>query len=212
MIIILNRKKTNYLIITFLLLLILKIIGGLLFFSLASPVLGEGQKLTIVIDPGHGGRDPGANVGNILEKEINLDIAKRIKTYLENRGYKVHLTRTTDTNLVNWKDRGSYQRASLKERVDIAKKQSYPILISIHCNSSGNKNHLPQTIGRGFRGEKLASNIQQELSQLRTTNRQAAVGNTIFWITLLSLQYCRDGFLSMNKIEKCFVRRILDKG
>ena len=179
MIIILNRKKTNYLIITFLLLLILKIIRGLLFFSLASPVLGEGQKLTIVIDPGHGGRDPGANVGNILEKEINLDIAKRIKTYLENRGYKVHLTRTTDTNLVNWKDRGSYQRASLKERLDIAKKQSYPILISIHCNSSGNKNYFgPQTFYKegDLEGEKLATNIQRELSQLRNTNRQAAVG------------------------------------
>lgn len=179
MIIILNRKKTTYLVITFLLLFVLKIIGGLLFFALASPVLGDGQRITIVIDPGHGGRDPGANVGALLEKEINLDIAKRVKSYLENQGYRVHLTRTTDTNLVNWKKNGSYQRASLQERIDIAKKHSYPILISIHCNSSSNRNHSgPQTFYKegDLEGEKLAVHIQGQLAQLRKTNRQAATG------------------------------------
>lgn len=179
MIIILNRRKTTYLAIAFLLIFVLKIIGGLLFFSLVSPVLGKGERVTIVIDPGHGGRDPGANVGDILEKEINLDIAKRVRTYLQNQGQKVYLTRTNDTNLVNWKENGSYQRASLKERIEIANKQNYPILISIHCNSSGNRNHSgPQTFYKDgdLEGEKLATNIQQQLSQVSNTKRQAASG------------------------------------
>ncbi|MFO8111887.1 MAG: N-acetylmuramoyl-L-alanine amidase [Desulfosalsimonadaceae bacterium] len=85
----------------------------------------------IVIDPGHGGKDPGAPgaVAGIYEKDVVLDIslmlAKKIKRDL---GLEVVLTRTTDTYL------------TLEERTAIANTQRADLFISIHANASRNKN------------------------------------------------------------------------
>lgn len=80
---------------------------------------------TIVIDPGHGGRDPGA-VGslNSKEKDIVLDIAKRLQKKLQQSGkYIVHLTREGDTTM------------SLAERVDFANAGRTDLFISLHVNA-----------------------------------------------------------------------------
>jgi N-acetylmuramoyl-L-alanine amidase len=80
---------------------------------------------TIVIDPGHGGKDPGAISHNGLkEKNLNLTISKYIKEGLEKQGFKVILTRTKDTYL------------TLLDRVRIAKKNKADLFISIHTNSN----------------------------------------------------------------------------
>ncbi|HOJ49708.1 MAG TPA: N-acetylmuramoyl-L-alanine amidase [Spirochaetota bacterium] len=83
--------------------------------------------LTIVIDPGHGGKDPGAIKNGIKEKEINLKVALLLKKIIKDKIPKVRviLTRDTDTYL------------SLQERVDIANNYSNnnAIFISIHTNS-----------------------------------------------------------------------------
>jgi N-acetylmuramoyl-L-alanine amidase len=80
---------------------------------------------TIVIDPGHGGRDPGAIGKNgTQEKDITLDVAIKLKERLAAlNGFNVLLTRKTDRTL------------SLAERVDFAKANSADIFISIHVNS-----------------------------------------------------------------------------
>lgn len=88
---------------------------------------------TVVIDPGHGGHDPGA-IGprGIKEKHINLKIAKELKNIIEKKGKeigieKVYLTRSTDRFI------------SLEERTAIAQKLNADLFISIHCNASKNK-------------------------------------------------------------------------
>jgi len=80
---------------------------------------------TIVIDPGHGGRDPGAiGVLGTQEKDIVLDIAKRLKEKLQASGrYHVVLTRETDTTM------------SLSERVKFANSGRTDLFISLHVNA-----------------------------------------------------------------------------
>lgn len=83
------------------------------------------QKLTIVIDPGHGGKDPGA-IGTKGTKEaaMNLDVATRLKTLLEAQGHTVILTRTTDTYV------------SLDGRTKFANQKKADLFISIHFNAN----------------------------------------------------------------------------
>ena len=58
----------------------------------------------IVIDPGHGGIDGGTNVGDLLEKNINLDIGLKLKKELKKEGYKVIMTREKDESLEKYSD------------------------------------------------------------------------------------------------------------
>ena len=88
---------------------------------------------TVVIDPGHGGHDPGA-IGptGLKEKNVNLRIAKALKAKLERDGKKfgierVYLTRSSDRFI------------PLEERTAIAKKRYADLFISIHCNAAKNK-------------------------------------------------------------------------
>lgn len=86
------------------------------------------QVKTIVIDPGHGGKDPGAINNGIKEKDFNLDVAKHLARVLKSAGYTVHLTRSND------------KFVGLYERTDIARKYDADLFISLHANSSKNKN------------------------------------------------------------------------
>lgn len=82
------------------------------------------QVKTIVIDPGHGGRDPGT-IGELgtLEKNITLDVARRLKERLErNYGYRILLTRNGD------------EKISLRERVEFANAHQADLFISVHVN------------------------------------------------------------------------------
>ena len=61
---------------------------------------GKESKKTIVIDAGHGGSDPGKiGINKVLEKDINLKIAYKLRTFLEMEGIQVIMTRETDTGL-----------------------------------------------------------------------------------------------------------------
>ena len=82
---------------------------------------------TMVIDPGHGGSNPGARsvADGRLEKEFTLDWARRLTPLLEKRGWRVFLTRTNDANV------------SLADRVAFAEQQCADLFLSLHFNSSG---------------------------------------------------------------------------
>lgn len=92
--------------------------------------LPEAPKL-IVIDPGHGGTDPGKqNLRlKIDEKDMTLDVALRLKKLLEVRGYKVVLTRTTDTRFSN------SPAVDLPMRAEVANKARADLFISLHFNA-----------------------------------------------------------------------------
>lgn len=83
------------------------------------------QLKNIVIDPGHGGKDPGAiSRRGLQEKKINLIIAGCLKQELERQGFKVTMTRSKDVYL------------TLAERTNIAKRHNADLFISIHTNSN----------------------------------------------------------------------------
>src|SRR5699024_1774165 len=82
-------------------------------------------KKTIVIDPGHGGRDPGTSGNGLVEKSIALDISKKVEKKLISEGYVVIMTRSTDKYL------------ELGERTSIANNAKADLFLSIHVNSGG---------------------------------------------------------------------------
>lgn len=91
----------------------------------AQPAVYLGRIRKIIIDPGHGGRDPGA-IGRtgLKEKDVCLDIAKRLKTILEAKGIEVILTRPYDKTLV------------LSDRSNLANSRDADLFVSIHANAN----------------------------------------------------------------------------
>jgi N-acetylmuramoyl-L-alanine amidase len=86
------------------------------------------KKKRIVIDPGHGGKDVGAQGSGLNEKDIVLSSAKHLKKELISRGYEVLITRETDKFI------------GLKERPKLASEWKGDLFISLHCNAiDGNK-------------------------------------------------------------------------
>lgn len=81
----------------------------------------------IVLDPGHGGSDPGAVGNGLREKDLTLDICKRVKKYLESNytGIKIHMTRTNDKYL------------SLSQRAQFANSKKADLFVSVHVNAGG---------------------------------------------------------------------------
>jgi N-acetylmuramoyl-L-alanine amidase len=80
---------------------------------------------TIVLDPGHGGKDPGAKgYSGVKEKEVVLDISKRIKSLLQDAGLTVIMTRDSDTY------------PTLIQRTEMASKNEVDLFVSIHANSN----------------------------------------------------------------------------
>ena len=110
--------------------------------SLAPPP-GD-RRPTVFIDPGHGGSDPGWGASYIiadmpLEKDLTLDLAKRTAAYLEADGFRVVLSRTTDTD-VNRPERDLNADGctdpidEVQARMDLANASGAAVLLSIHFN------------------------------------------------------------------------------
>jgi len=111
----------------------------------------------VVVDPGHGGSDPGAvGIGGIYEKDIVLDISLQVASLLENQGIQAILTRQTDMDL------------GLQPRVEIANRARATLFVSIHANaismSRPEVNGIETFHVAGNReGQRLAEHIQQHL-------------------------------------------------
>jgi N-acetylmuramoyl-L-alanine amidase len=116
-------------------------------------------KLTIVLDPGHGGRDPGTSYKNIVsEKKIVLDFSLLLKKKLEDQGYRVFLTRNNDNFI------------ELKERVNFAKAKGADLFVSIHADAS----KYPST--RGFSVYTLSQRgIDREAEKLAKLENSLSV-------------------------------------
>ncbi len=99
-------------------------------FSSSSSAKPQSRKKIIVLDPGHGGKDPGAigAYGKIYEKNITLAMGKELKSQLEKKGYTVYLTRSTDIFI------------PLRQRVKIAQKYKADLFMSLHADSAPNRN------------------------------------------------------------------------
>jgi N-acetylmuramoyl-L-alanine amidase len=88
-------------------------------------VMPAGERPLVVIDPGHGGHDPGTEAaGDVAEKEVALQIATRVRNALVADGIDARMTRSDDTFL------------TLAERTQIANSNRADLFVSIHLNSS----------------------------------------------------------------------------
>ena len=88
----------------------------------------------IYLDAGHGGLDPGTIYKNIYEKDINLEIVKKLENVLESEGAIVYLTRYGDYDLSK-NYTGSRKKSDLNNRAKIINESNADIYISIHLNS-----------------------------------------------------------------------------
>ncbi len=124
----------------------------------------------IVLDPGHGGDDPGAVVGKTLEKTLTLQIAFQLKQVLEAQGARVILTRSRDEDL------GGPIREELARRVALVDRHKAHIFVSVHANKDHCRCWGAQTFYQkdGMpAGQQMALLIQRRLREMTPTTRSA---------------------------------------
>ncbi len=148
----------------------------------------------IVIDPGHGGSDPGTVHGDTQEKSLTLDIAKRLRDVLLARGWQVIMTRNDDRDVFAPNDSAHDE---LQARDDVANSRGARLLISIHVNSYENAGPdgvttffykpsdraLAQAVNRSVTSELgIKSNgvIKDKLYVVNHANMPAALVETAF--------------------------------
>lgn len=166
-----------------------------------------GSRKTIIIDAGHGGEDPGkVGIDQILEKDINLEIARLVEQELAEDGYQVIMTRTEDVML--GKD-GSVNKKSedLKQRCKIINESNALCAVSIHQNSYSD----PAVSGAQVfyfegseQGKRMAECLQNALVEgIDPDNHRQAKKNGTYYLlkkTEIPTVIVECGFLS-NKEE-----------
>lgn len=105
-------------------------------FPLPSLSASNPTPITIVLDAGHGGEDGGCEGNGLVEKDLNLDITLRLYSLLRKQNVNVILTRETDELLYdkNSDYEGKKKYQDVRRRLEIAKEQENPVLVSIHMN------------------------------------------------------------------------------
>lgn len=124
----------------------------------------------IILDPGHGGVDPGAMSGEIKEKDIVLDVVLRMNNYLEEHGYNVVLTRDQDIDLGGELSKGRHRR-DLEARVNVIDRGK--VAISVHCNTIKDPNQKGAVVfyQKGSEaGKELAASLLTELNKVQLLN------------------------------------------
>lgn len=159
----------------------------------------------ILIDPGHGGFDPGkVSPEGIKEKDINLAISLKLKDCLNDMGFCAYLTRESDISL-NSADSGSKKTSDLRNRTNMAFQLNADLYISIHQNSySAEYVHGAQVFyySTSSTGKSLAESIQQHIiDEADPDNTRMAKGNPDYMV--LKDSPCTSvivecGFLSNN--------------
>lgn len=132
------------------------------------PLLGR----VIFVDPGHGGRDPGTMHGNIKEKDIVLEISKKLRDELTTKGAIVYMTRETDEDLSSIWDPNK-KRGDLYRRILMYREYDAELYLSIHIN------YYSDTSQSG--AEVLYNSINSEnkiFGEILMNNFKTALGST----------------------------------
>lgn len=180
---------------------------------------GEKKKYIVCVDPGHGGTDPGkVGINGQLEKDINLAIAKKLKTYLEASDVTVVLTRDKDMGLYSSGD-AHKKMADMRKRCQLIEEAKPDLVISIHQNS-----YHEEAIRGGqvfyyktsVRGKQLAQILQERFDYvLGDANKRQAKANDNYYLLLhvkepIIIAEC--GFLSnWEEAEKLETKEYQDR-
>ncbi len=140
----------------------------------------------IVVDPGHGGADPGMiGLNGLEEKKINLEISLKLKSALEEKGFSVVMTRQEDKGL--YEDASHNMKSQDMQRRIALINEAEPVLtVSIHQNSYGDAGVKgPQVFyfQHSAEGEKLAKTLQEYLNRgLEVEREREAKPNTSYYL------------------------------
>ena len=128
-------------------------------------VVTEEKRPRVVIDAGHGGADPGkVGVNGALEKDINLEIARKLQMFLEMADVEVILTRDSDAGLYD-EDASNKKVQDMKRRVEVIEQADPAVTISIHQNSYHEEYvHGAQTFY--YTGTEQSKQLAEEIKQI----------------------------------------------
>lgn len=123
--------------------------------------------ITVVLDAGHGGAQPGCVIGALQEKDIDMAITQRLKLRLEEMGFDVVMTRSSDDDI------------NLSERAEIANEAEGDCFVSIHCNSYEDESisGLECYYYKSTEGKELAEAISRAAGDNDVLTREIKEGN-----------------------------------
>lgn len=160
------------------------------------------EKKCIVIDAGHGGFDPGkVGVNGQLEKDINLEIASRLKLFLQAEGIEVVMTRQGENGLYD-EDASNKKVQDMKRRLEIIEKADPALVVSIHQNSYHEEYVKGAQVfyyATSTNSRVLAEMLQEQLRRLDPQNKREAKGNDSYFLlkkTAKPIVIVECGFLS----------------
>ncbi len=153
----------------------------------AVAVMGSGEELpVVVIDAGHGGKDPGkVGVNGALEKEINLSIARKLESLLLQNDVAVVMTRSEDKDLAS-EDASSRKNEDLRERARLIRDTAPVLVVSIHQNSFTEEDVDGAQVfyfAGSEEGKRLGTILQENLkSELADGNHRVAKANKEYYL------------------------------
>ncbi len=178
-------------------------------YSFSQPVSIQNSEFTVVIDAGHGGKDPGNTGNGFIEKDIALKISTNLGMLLEKGGVNVIYTRKKDVFL------------GLFERANIANQSDAQLFISIHCDAF----HTPQPYGAGtfvlglhanernFEIAKKENSVifyeddyENTYDGFDPNNPEAVIG-----LTLMQEEYLDQSIIAASYIQNSFVNSLKRK-
>lgn len=144
------------------------------------------ERKTIVIDAGHGGSDPGKiGINKVLEKEINLKIAEKLKTFLEMEDIQVVMTRETDAGLES-AEASNKKADDMRKRCQLIDNANPCFTVSIHQNSyheEAIKGAQVFYYEQSEEGKQIAECIQKHLiDQVDNNNKRVAKANGSYYL------------------------------
>ena len=168
-------------------------------------------KPVILIDVGHGGIDGGTSHGDLLEKDINLEIGRRLYILLRSEGYGSILNRSGDYALSDenrWHRTKSRHLRDLSQRKGLSEEVKTALVISLHVNWSKNASRqgaivLHQNEGRSA---LLANCIQEALNGATNSNWQSEIGKPFYLLNHIEAPavIVETGFIS-NRQDRDFL-------
>lgn len=169
------------------------------------------EKPVIIIDPGHGGVDGGAvGIGGTIEKNVNLDIALKLRDVLTDAGFTVIMTRDTDISIHNSSADTIREKkvSDLKNRLEMTRLYPNSILISIHQNTLDDHsvtgaqvffspNNPQSKILAQFLQDEFNSNIQNKNKEIKSAGKNLY----LFYYAENTAVLAECGFLSNSTEE-----------
>lgn len=153
------------------LIMILLLISALFINNEVKALLPLSGKI-IIIDPGHGGKDPGTTSGSIKESDLNLSISKYLEIELAKVGATTILTRDGDYDLstpnARWRKKSDFDN-----RIKLINNSSANMYLSIHLNYLEDTSYSgPQVFYNNTENKEIAMVIQEELNKQLNSNRE----------------------------------------